>query len=324
MQDAGVVVVTGGTAGVGRATVREFASRGAAVAVLARGADGLEATRREVEAMGGRALAISTDVADARAVEHAAEEVERTLGPIDVWVNNAMTSVFSPVRELEAEEVRRVTDVTYLGTVNGTLSALRRMLPRDRGVIIQVGSALAYRAIPLQAAYCGAKHAIIGFTESLRTELLHDGSSVQVCNVHLPAMNTPQFDWVKSRLPNEAQPVPPIYQPEVAARAIAHVATHPRRELLVAFPTWKAVIGDKIAPGALDHYLARNGFESQQTNAPRDPDDPNNLWEPVPGDHGARGRFGDRSTDRSPLLWMSLHRLPLPRPCRRSAGCRGS
>jgi NAD(P)-dependent dehydrogenase (short-subunit alcohol dehydrogenase family) len=308
MRDGQVVFVTGGTAGVGRATVREFATRGYSVGVLARGPDGLEATRRELESLGARVLALPTDVADARAVEYAAEEIERSLGPIDVWVNNAMTSVFSPVRELEAEEVRRVTDVTYLGTVNGTLSALKRMLPRDRGVIIQVGSALAYRAIPLQAAYCGAKHAIVGFTESLRTELLHDDSAVQVCNVHLPAMNTPQFDWVKSRLPNEAQPVPPIYQPEVAARAIAHVAEHPRREMLVALPTWKAVLGDKVAPGALDHYLARNGFESQQTDEPRDPADPNNLWDPVPGDHGARGRFGDRSTDRSPMLWVSMHR----------------
>lgn len=303
-----VVVVTGGSAGVGRAAVREFARRGADVAILARGHDGLAAAAREVEACGRRALSIPTDVADARAVDRAAEQIESDLGPIDVWVNNAMTSVFSPVREMLADEYRRVTEVTYLGSVYGTLAALRHMLPRDRGVIVQVGSALAYRAIPLQSAYCAAKHAIIGFTESLRTELLHDGSAIQVCNVHLPAVNTPQFDWSKSRMPREAQPVPPIFQPEVAARAIVHVAEHPRRELLVGFPTWTAVIADKVAPGIADRYLARTGFSSQQTDEPHDPREPFNLWAPVPGDHGAHGRFDPRATDHSGMLWLSMHR----------------
>lgn len=306
-----VVVVTGGTAGVGRAAVRAFAAEGADVGILARGRDGLEAAAREVETAGARALPISTDVADSHAVDRAAERVEEELGPIDVWVNNAMTSVFSPVRSMLADEFRRVTEVTYLGTVHGTLAALRYMLPRDRGVIVQVGSALAYRAIPLQAAYCAAKHAIAGFTESLRTELLHDGSSVQVCNVHLPAVNTPQFDWSKSRMPREAQPVPPIFQPEVAARAIVHVARYPRRELLVGYPTWKAVLADKVVPGAADHWLARTGYDSQQTDEPRDPQAPFNLWAPVPGDHGAHGRFDHRSKDRSVVLWLSMHREAL-------------
>ena len=218
-----VVVITGASAGVGRATVRAFARQGADIGLLARGTDGLDGARREVEAVGGRALAIPTDVAHADEVEAAADRIDRELGPIDVWVNNAMVSVFSPVKELTAEDVRRVTEVTYLGVVYGTLAALKRMLPRDRGAIVQVGSALAYRGIPLQAAYCGAKHAIQGFTESLHCELLHDGSHVHVSMVHLPAMNTPQFDWVKSRLPREPQPVPPIYQPELAADAILSI-----------------------------------------------------------------------------------------------------
>jgi NAD(P)-dependent dehydrogenase (short-subunit alcohol dehydrogenase family) len=303
-----VVVVTGGTAGVGRAVVRAFAAEGADVAILARGRDGLEATAFELETMGARALPISVDVADSHAVDQAAARVEQELGPIDIWVNNAMTSVFSPVRSMLAEEFRRVTEVTYLGTVHGTLAALRYMLPRDRGVIVQVGSALAYRAIPLQSAYCAAKHAIAGFTESLRTELLHDESSVQVCSVHLPAINTPQFDWSKSRMPRVAQPVPPIFQPEVAARAIVHVARHPRRELLVGFPAWKAVLADKTVPGLADRWLARRGYDSQQTDEPRDPRAPFNLWAAVPGDHGAHGRFDARAKDSSIMLWLSLHR----------------
>jgi NAD(P)-dependent dehydrogenase (short-subunit alcohol dehydrogenase family) len=239
-----VVVITGASAGVGRATVRAFASRGAGIGLLARGADGLAEAAAEVERAGGRALPLQVDVAAADAVESAAREIEATLGPIDVWVNNAMVSVFSPVIELHPDEVRRVTDVTYLGVVNGTLAALKRMLPRDRGVIVQVGSALAYRGIPLQAPYCGAKHAIQGFTESLRTELLHQRSRVRVTMVQLPAMNTPQFDWVKSRLPRKPQPVPPIYEPEVAARAIVWAAGHNRREISVGFPTVVAIWGN--------------------------------------------------------------------------------
>lgn len=254
-----VVVITGASAGVGRATVREFATRGARIGLLARDLDRLEATKQEVEELGGRALVLPTDVADPDQVEAAAAKVEATFGPIDVWVNNAMVSVLSPVKEMTTDEYRRVTDVTYLGYVYGTLSALRRMLPRDRGMIIQVGSALAYRAIPLQSAYCGEKHAIQGFTESLRSELIHDGSKVRVTIVQLPAVNTPQFSWIKSRMPRHPQPVPPIYQPEVIARAIVWAADHDRRELSVGVSTVKAIVGDKFIPGTLDHYLARIG-----------------------------------------------------------------
>src|SRR5712692_1394882 len=263
-----IVVITGASAGVGRATVRAFARQGANIGLIARGVDGLEGARREVEAEGGRALVLPTDVADADQIEAAAERVERELGPIDVWVNNAMVAVFSPVKTLQAVEVKRVTDVTYLGVVYGTLSALKRMLPRDRGAIVQVGSALAYRGIPLQAAYCGAKHAIQGFTESLRCELLHDGSRVHVAIVQLPAMNTPQFAWVKSRMPREPQPVPPIYAPEIAADAIVWAATHRRRELSVGGTTAAVIWSNKIASGLLDRYLANTGYESQQTDEP--------------------------------------------------------
>lgn len=226
-----VVVVTGASAGVGRAIVREFARHGAHVGLLARGRDGLDGARREAEAAGGKALVVPTEVTDAEAVEAAAQTVEESLGPIDVWVNNAMASVFSPVKETKAEEYRRVTEVTYLGYVHGTLAALARMLERDRGTIVQVGSALAYRGIPLQSAYCASKHAVQGFTDSLRTELIHEGSGVRVTEVHLPALNTPQFGWVRSRLPNKAQPVPPIYRPEVAAEAVYWAAHHDRREM---------------------------------------------------------------------------------------------
>jgi NAD(P)-dependent dehydrogenase (short-subunit alcohol dehydrogenase family) len=304
-----IVAITGASAGVGRATARAFARRGWDVALLARGVDGLEGARRDVESFGRRALALPTDVANARQVEHAAEQIERELGPIDVWVNNAMVSVFSPVRELLPEEVARVTEVTYLGVVYGTMAALRRMLARNRGAIVQVGSALAYRGIPLQAAYCGAKHAIQGFTESLRCELLHDRSRVHVSMVQLPAMNTPQFDWVRSRLPREPQPVPPIYEPEVAARAIVWAALHRRREISVAAPTVAAIWGNKIASPLLDRYLARTGYDSQQTKKRADPNRPDNLWAPLPGDHGAHGRFASRSTNKSPLTWVN-ERLP--------------
>ncbi|MFL6236481.1 MAG: SDR family oxidoreductase [Thermoanaerobaculia bacterium] len=307
-QDPEIVVVTGASAGVGRATVRAFAERGAHVGLIARNREALENARQEVEAMGGRALVLPTDMADDQAVEAAAARVEGELGPIDVWVNNAMCSVFSPVKEMKPEEYRRVTDVTYLGYVWGTLAALRRMLPRDRGSIVQVGSALAYRGIPLQSAYCAAKHAIQGFCDSLRSELLHDGSHVHLCMVQMPALNTPQFSWVKSRLPRKPQPVPPIFQPEVAARAIVWAAHHRRREIYVGWPTVKAVVGNKVAAGYADHYLARNGYDSQQYDGFADPHRPDNLWEPVPGDHGAHGQFDDRATYHSAQLWSNLHR----------------
>ena len=302
-----VVVVTGASAGVGRATAIAFPRRGAKVALIARGLGGLQGAARDVEAAGGQALIIPADVSDPEAVEDAAARVEIELGPIDVWVNNAMLSVFSPVKKMEPREFKRVTEVTYLGYVYGTLAALKRMLPRDRGVIVQVGSALAYRGIPLQAAYCGAKHAIQGFNESLRCELLHDGSKVRVTMVQLPALNTPQFSWVKSRLPNKAQPVPPIYQPEVAARAIVWAAEHDRREVSVGFSTLVAITADKIAPGLLDKRLAATGYEAQQTGEPEDPSRPNNLWEPVDQDRGAHGTFDDRARSRSLQFWVSTH-----------------
>jgi len=306
-----VVVVTGASAGVGRAAVRVFARRGGSIGLIARGIDGLEAARREVEEVGGRALVLPLDVADADRVEEAAALVERKLGPIDVWVNNAMVSVFSPVEETEPKEYRRVTEVTYLGYVYGTLAALKRMLPRDEGVIVQVGSALAYRGIPLQSAYCGAKHAIQGFCDSLRSELLHDRSGVQVTMVQMPALNTPQFGWVKSRLPRKPQPVPPIYQPEVAARAIVWASEHPRREVWVGRPTVVGILGDRIAPGLADRYLARNGYDAQQYDGLDDRNRADNLWEPVPGDHGAHGDFDERATDRSPQLWATRHKRSL-------------
>ncbi len=287
-----VVVITGASAGAGRATAREFARRGASVGLIARGRDGLEAAKREIEEMGGRALVLPADVSQPQQIQEAAARVESELGPIDIWVNNAMTSVFSPIREMTAEEFRRVTEVNYLGFVNGTLAALKYMLPRDRGVIVHVGSALAYRSIPLQAAYCASKHAILGFFASLRTELMHDHSGVRTVMVQMPALNTPQFGWVKSRLPRKAQPVPPIYQPEVAARAIYHAAHHPeKREYYTAWSVVKAIVGNKLVPSYADHYLAKSGYGSQQTSEPEDSSRPDNLWEPVPGDHGAHGSF---------------------------------
>ncbi|HEV2844336.1 MAG TPA: SDR family oxidoreductase [Thermoanaerobaculia bacterium] len=303
-----IVVVTGASAGVGRATVRAFARRGAHIGLIARGRDGLEAARREIEELGGRALVLPLDVADAELMDLAAARVESELGPIDVWINNAMVSVFSPVRETTAQEYRRVTEVTYLGYVHGTLAALRHMLPRDRGSIVQVGSALAYRGIPLQSAYCAAKHAVQGFCDSLRSELLHDGSCVHLCMVQLPAMNTPQFGWGKSRMPSKPPPVPPIFQPEVAARAIVWAAQHTRREVYVGWPTVKAIVGDKLVPGYADRYLARKGYESQQYDGLADPHRLDNLWEAVPGDHGAHGSFDQRATAHSPQLWGTTHR----------------
>ena len=303
-----VVVITGASAGVGRATVRRFARHGARIGLLARGPDGLEGARKDVEKLGGKALVVPVDVADANQVEAAASRIEAELGEINIWINNAMTSVFSPIKQMTPEEFRRVTEVTYLGYVYGTLAALKRMLPRDRGVIVQVGSALAYRGIPLQAAYCAAKHAIQGFCDSLRCELLHDDSNVKVTMVQMPALNTPQFGWVKSRLPRKAQPVPPIFQPEVAAEAIYFAAHNPRREFCVGLSSGKAILADKIVPGLLDHYLARTGYDSQQHDGAEDPNRPDNLWQPIPGDHGAHGVFDARARDWSPQLWASERR----------------
>ncbi|HZH49573.1 MAG TPA: SDR family oxidoreductase [Nitrospira sp.] len=303
-----VVVVTGASAGVGRAIACEFARHGAAVALLARSLDGLEGARKDVERLGGRALPIQTDVSDDEQVEGAAETVEKEFGPIDVWVNNAMVSVLSPAMMMTAEEYRRVTDVTYLGYVYGTLAALRRMIPRDRGVVVQIGSALAYRAIPLQSAYCAAKHAVQGFTESLRSELIHDGSHVHLTIVQLPAVNTPQFSWIKTRMPRHPQPVPPIYQPEVIARAVYWTAHHRRREFAVGYPTVQAIVGDKFIPGLLDHYLARIGYDAQQTKEPVPPDRLNNLYDPLPGDYGARGEFSDQAHNFSIQSWVNRYR----------------
>jgi NAD(P)-dependent dehydrogenase (short-subunit alcohol dehydrogenase family) len=308
MEKREVVVVTGASAGLGRAIAREFGRHNADVALLARGRDGLAGAAAEIERLGGRALVLPTDVADSAAVEAAADAVERELGPIDVWVNDAMCSVFSPVREMQPEEYRRVTEVTYLGVVYGTLAALKRMLPRDRGVIVQVGSALSLRSIPLQSAYCGAKHAIVGFCESLRCELLHDHSRIRVSIVQMPALNTPQFGWVKSRLPRRPQPVPPIFQPEVGAAAVCYAAHHPRRQFFVGGSTVKAIVANKFIPGILDRVLARQGYDKQQYNGPADPNRPNNLWSPVPGDHGAHGEFDSRARDFSFQVWLDLHR----------------
>lgn len=304
-----VVVITGASAGVGRATARLFGHKGALVGLVARGRDGLEAARREIEEAGSKALVLPTDVADPDQVDRAAGVVESEFGPIDVWVNNAMVSVFSPVKEMTAEEFKRVTEVTYLGFVYGTLSALRRMLPRDRGTIVQVGSALAYRGIPLQAAYCGAKHAIQGFCDSLWSELIHDGSRVHLTMVQMPALNTPQFSWVKSRLARKPQPVPPIYQPEIAAEAIYYAAHHRRREIYVGWPTVKAILGNKVAPGFADGYLARMGYDAQQYDGVADPQRPHNLYDPLPGDHGAHGDFDQRASSFSPQVWLNTNRL---------------
>src|SRR5215204_5527975 len=307
----GVAVVTGASSGVGRAVARRLAEDGYDVALLARGRQGLEGARLDIERLGRRALAIPTDVADPEQVEEAAERTESTLGPIDVWVNNAMTTVFAPFDEIEPDEFRRVTEVTYLGIVWGTRAALRRMKPRDRGSIVMVGSALAYRGIPLQSAYCGSKHAIKGFFESVRSELLHDGSEVRLSIVELPAVNTPQFDHCRTRMPKQPQPMPPIYQPEVAADAIAWAARSGEREVYVGAPTWKTIWGERIAPGIADHYLAKNGYEGQQADQPVNGDRPDNLFVPVKGDHGAHGRFEEGTRERSPLLWLGKHRRAL-------------
>ncbi|PYQ32605.1 MAG: short-chain dehydrogenase [Acidobacteria bacterium] len=303
-----VVVITGASAGVGRATARAFGRRRANVGLIARGRDGLDAAKREIEEAGGEAIVLPLDVSNHDAVERAAGEVEDAFGPIDIWINNAMLSVFSPIMQMEPDEYRRVTDVTYLGTVWGTLAALRRMKPRDRGTIVQVGSALAYRGIPLQSAYCAAKHAMQGFHDSLRCELIHDKSKVRVVMVQMPALNTPQFRWVKSRLPRKAQPVPPIFQPEVAAEAIVWAAYGNRREVNVGWPTTAAIVGNSFMPGLGDLYLAKHGYEAQMIDEPENPNRPDNLWSPLPGDHGAHGVFDDRATDRSITFELNQRR----------------
>lgn len=311
-----VVVVTGASGGIGRAATREFAARGYDVALLARGGEGLHAAADEARYYGARSVAIDVDVADSAAVERAADEVEDRLGPIDVWVNNAFSSVFGTFDEVSAAEFERITNVTYLGFVNGTRAALSRMRPRNAGAIIQVSSALAYRSIPLQSAYCGAKHAIKGFTEALRCELLHDRSRVQLINVVMPAVNTPQFSWVANRLPRRPRPVPPIYQPEVAARSIVYAAERPgRREYWVGASTALTIIANRIAPGVLDHYLGRFGESSQYTSEAAGPGDSGNLWQPADGasghDFGAHGRFDDSAHRHSLQAWASANRPAL-------------
>jgi short-subunit dehydrogenase len=303
-----LAVVTGASAGVGRAVAREFAKAGYDVGLIARGTEGLDAAKREVEAFGRRAYCAAADVADDAAIETAAQRIEAELGEIDVWTNVAFSNVFAEFADLTPEEYRRITDVTYLGYVWGTMAALRRMRPRDRGIIVQVGSALAYRSIPLQAAYCGAKSAIRGFTDSIRCELLHDKSGVKITMAILPAVNTPQFSWCKSKLPRKAQPVPPIFQPEVIARALVWLAEHPRRELVIGGSSFKALVAQIIAPGLLDHLLAKSGYAAQQYDGVDATDRPNNLFEPLPGDWGAHGAFDERARSFSTQLWLTTHR----------------
>ena len=303
-----VVVVTGASAGLGRAIVREFARHGARLGLIARDHDRLEHTVREVVRLGGEAVALPADVADAEQVNNAAAEVEQRFGPIDIWINNAMTTIFAPFLEITAEEYRRATEVTYLGAVWGTMAALKKMKARNHGCIVQVGSALAYRSIPLQSPYCGAKHAIAGFTDTIRTELLHDHSKVRITMVQMPALNTPQFDWCRTHLPRHPQPVPPIYNPEIGAAAVYWAAHNRRREVRVGLPTSAAIIGNKIFPGFLDSYLGRTGYNSQQTNQPVGSERSDNLVKPVPGEFAAHGSFDDRAANFSPQLWMTTHR----------------
>jgi NAD(P)-dependent dehydrogenase (short-subunit alcohol dehydrogenase family) len=309
------VVVTGASAGIGRAVAREFGGRGARVGLLSRGRKGLEQAAAEVESAGGSALVVPTDMANFDEVDEAAEQVEQRFGNIDVWVNVAFTSVFAPFDKIAPEEFRRVTEVTYLGFVHGTMAAVARMRPRDHGTIVQVGSALGGRAIPLQSAYCGAKHATNGFTESVRTELLHDNSNVHITIVQMPAVNTPQFSWVLSRLPRQPQPVPPIYQPEIAARAVAFAADHPgRKQYWVGASTVATLIGQRLMPAIMDRYLARTGYSSQQTDEAQK-NRPNNLWRPLDNDdgrdYGAHGAFDDRALPVSPQWWIRKKAMPL-------------
>ncbi len=318
------VVVTGASAGVGRAVAHEFARRGARVALLARDEKGLEQASSEVDSLGGEALPIPTDVAYADQVEQAARQAEDRFGAIDVWVNDAMATIFAPFTEISAEEFTRATQVTYLGAVYGTMAALKRMVPRDRGTVVQVGSALSYRAIPLQAAYCGAKFGMRGFTDSVRTELMHNGSNVWITMVQLPAVNTPQFNWCRTRLPRHPQPVPPIYQPEVPASAIYHAAHKRRRELYCGFPAVKAIVGNKLAPRLGDWYLSRNGFDSQQVqDLPVSPDRPDNLFEPVPREASTHGRFDGQARTRSLQLWATTHRPQIAAGLAAAAGAAG-
>ena len=302
------VVITGASAGLGRAIAREFAKHGANIGLIARGIDGLNAAKKEVEDIGGEALVVVTDVSHANEVEIAARKIEEHFGSIDIWINNAMVSVFAPFEKIEAKDFERVTDVTYLGQVYGTAAALKRMKPRNKGTIILIGSALAYRGIPLQSAYCGAKHAIHGFFESLRSELIHEKSKIKLSMVQLPAMNTTQFGFVKSYLPNKPKPMGKIYEPEVAARAVVEVAKKFEREVYVGYPTVQTILGNKILPGYLDKYLANTGFDGQQTSEPESPDRKNNLYEPLPGDHGARGNFDADATNTSIETWAATHR----------------
>lgn len=304
-----VVVVTGASSGVGRAIARAFGEAGAKVGLIARNEEALQNAAEEIRRAGGEALMLPLDVSDDEAVYAAAEKVVQTWGRIDTWVNDAMVSVFSPVMQMTPEEFRRVTEVSYLGFVYGTLAALRHMRPRNEGVILQIGSALAYRSIPLQSAYCAAKAAIRGFTDSLRCELLHDQSGVKVCMLQLPAVNTPQFDVVRTRLPNRPQPVPPIFQPEVIARAALYASEHPRREFWIAGSAIKAILGQKLLPGLLDRYLARKGYSGQQTDKPVSPwrQERDNLSKPLKGDFGAHGDFDNRAKGRSLELWMRTH-----------------
>src|SRR5487761_1872052 len=302
-----IVVITGAGAGVGRATATEFSRNGCDVALLSRDPERLEHAAAELARFGGRALPIPTDVADAKAVDTAAERVERELGPIDVWVNVAMATVFAPVHQLTAEEFQRGTAVTYLGQVHGVMAALKHMRPRNRGSIVCVGSALAYRSVPLQSVYCGAKFAIRGFIDALRSELYHDKIKVTVTEVDLPAVNTPQFDWARNKMGRKARPIPPIYQPEVAARAIHFGAFNPRRHIWVGLPTVKAILANRIAPGLLDRYLAKSGYAGQLADQPSDPDAAGNLFEPVIGAYGAHGRFDDRARTASWEMVASRH-----------------
>lgn len=303
-----VVVITGASAGVGRATARVFAERGAKLVLLARGKDGLEATKREAEAKGAEALVVPTDVSHADQVEAAAELAEQTFGPIDIWINNAMVSMYSPFLKMMPDEFRHIVEVTFLGVVYGTLSALKRMTPRNRGTVIQVGSALAFRSIPLQSAYCASKHAIEGFTESLRSELIHERSAVRLSIVNMPALNTTQFTWTKNKMAHKARPAGTIFQPEIAADAILFAAEHRRRELMVGYTTVEATLGEKLFPGLLDRYLAKVGWTGALLPQPKDPKQRDNFWAPVPGDAGAHGQFDHLARDFSPELWLTKHR----------------